>query len=152
MDQGAYTILILEDDPNDVILLKRALQKNNILNPVQVLQDGVDGVDYLKGEGPYSDRVRFPFPRFIIMDLKMPRMGGLEVLQWLKDHPEYQVIPTLVLSSSKLPNDILAAYKLGANSYMVKPGNFDDLQLLIKNVYEYWALCTKPDPREIKKP
>jgi CheY-like chemotaxis protein len=149
METGLYTILILEDDPNDVILLKRALQKNNIRNPVQVLNDGVEGVRYLSGIEPYSDRSKVPFPSFIIMDLKMPRMGGLEVLEWLREHPQYRVIPTLVLSSSKLPVDILTAYKLGANSYMVKPGNFDDLQNLIRNVYDYWSLCTKPVPGEI---
>ena len=114
MDHPQSTILILEDDPNDVVLIKRALKKNNILNPLQIMGDGVEGIDYLSGKGEYGDRIRFPFPRFIIMDLKMPRMGGLEVLQWLQDHPECQVIPTLVLSSSKLPTDIVRAYKLGA--------------------------------------
>jgi CheY-like chemotaxis protein len=97
------------------------------------------------GTGPYADRDKFPFPRFMIMDLKMPRMNGLEVLEWLRDNPKFQVIPTLVLTSSKLPSDILKAYKLGANSYMVKPSNFDDLMTLIRNVYEYWTICCKPD-------
>jgi len=149
MESGLYTILILEDDPNDVILLKRALQKNNIRNPIQVLSDGAEGVKYLSGKEEYADRTLHPFPKFIIMDLKMPRMGGLEVLEWLREHPQYRVIPTLVLSSSKLPVDILTAYKLGANSYMVKPGNFEELQTMIRNVYEYWSLCTKPEPGDL---
>ncbi len=149
MEQPLFTILILEDDPNDVVLIKRALKKNNILNPVQVAVDGVEGIEYLSGKGAYGDRVRYPFPRFILMDLKMPRMGGLEVLQWLHDHPECQVVPTVVLSSSKLPNDIVRAYKLGANSYLVKPANFDELQRLMGASYEYWSLCTKPEPGEL---
>ena len=145
MKEGTFTILILEDDPNDVFLLKRALQKNDIRNPVYVVNDGVEGVAYLSGQRQYADRETFPFPRLIILDLKMPRMGGLEVLQWLQQHPEYQVIPTLVLSSSKQQIDICRAYRLGVNSYMVKPATFDELQTMIKKVYEYWETCAKPE-------
>lgn len=140
-----FTILILEDDPNDVFLLQRALQKNQILNPVRVVGDGVEGVAYLSGQGKYTDRETYPFPSFIILDLKMPRMGGLEVLQWLRQHPEYQVIPTLVLTSSKQQIDIVRAYRLGVNSYMVKPGSFDELQAMIRKVYDYWTVCAKPE-------
>jgi CheY-like chemotaxis protein len=140
-----FTILILEDDPNDVFLLQRALHKNQILNPVRVVGDGVEGVAYLSGTGKYADRETYPFPSFIILDLKMPRMGGLEVLQWLQQHPEYQVIPTLVLTSSKQQIDIVRAYRLGVNSYMVKPGSFDELQAMIRKVYDYWTVCAKPE-------
>lgn len=140
-----YTILIVEDDPNDVLFLKRALKKNGINNPVCTLPDGEEAIAFLSGSGKYSDRMAYPFPRVIILDLKMPRKGGLEVLEWLRDHPKYRVIPTLVLTSSKLNEDVVRAYGLGANSYMVKPSNFDDLLRLMKTAHEYWSLCLKPE-------
>jgi CheY-like chemotaxis protein len=139
-----FTILLLEDDPNDVLLLKRALQKNGIQNPVQVLPDGIEGIAYFSRTGKYADRDQFPLPRVMIIDLKMPRMGGLEFLQWLKDHPEFRIIPTLVLSSSRENVDVAKAYALGANSYMVKPANFQDLENLIKIIHEYWQRSVTP--------
>lgn len=144
-----YTILIVEDDPNDVLFLKRALKKNEIHNPICTLSDGEEAISYLSGLGKYADRGAHPFPRVIILDLKMPRKSGLEVLEWLKEHPQYRVIPTIVLTSSKLNEDVVKAYGLGANSYMVKPSNFDDLQRLMKAAHEYWSLCLKPEMPEI---
>jgi CheY-like chemotaxis protein len=140
-----YTILLVEDDPNDVLFLKRALKKNEIHNPVCALSDGEEAIAYLSGAGKYAERSVHPFPRVIILDLKMPRKSGLEVLDWLKEHPQYRVIPTIVLTSSKLNEDVVKAYGLGANSYMVKPSNFDDLQRLMKTAHEYWSLCLTPE-------
>src|SRR5882672_4494493 len=97
--KGNDTILILEDNPDDVLLLQRALQKNNIKMPLQILSDGEEGIAYLKGEDKYADRLTFPFPRVIILDLKMPRKGGLEVLDFLSNHPDLRVIPTIVLTT-----------------------------------------------------
>ena len=139
-----YTILVLEDDPNDALLLRLALEKNQIHNPVQIVRDGIEGVAYLTGEGKYADRRLYPFPKVIILDLKMPRMGGLDVLQFLAKNPELRVIPTLVLSSSSQESDVARAYAAGANTYLVKPGNFEDLQSLIKTVHEYWTRAIKP--------
>ncbi|MEO6034446.1 MAG: response regulator [Verrucomicrobiota bacterium] len=141
-----YTILLVEDDPNDVLFLQRALHKNGIKNPVSVLPDGDEAIAYLTGLGKYKDRISYPFPKVIMLDLKMPRRGGLEVLEWLQHHPQYRVIPTLVLTSSKISEDVSKAYGLGANSYMVKPSNFDDLQRMMKTAYEYWSFCLKPEP------
>ncbi len=141
-----YTILLVEDDPNDVLFLKRALTKNGINNPVSVMEDGEEAIAYLGGVGRYKDRDAYPFPKVIMLDLKMPRRGGLEVLQWLQEHPQYRVIPTLVLTSSKINADVIKAYGLGANSYMVKPSNFDELQEMIKAAHHYWSLCLKPEP------
>src|SRR5262245_7374180 len=109
MDQH-YTILVVEDDPNDVLFLKRALKKNGVHNPVCTLPDGEEAIAYLCGVGKYTDRKAHPFPRVIILDLKMPRKSGLEVLEWLKEHPQYRVIPTIVLTSSKLNEDVVKAY------------------------------------------
>lgn len=147
-----YTILLVEDDANDVLFLQRALKKNGINNPVSVLSDGDEAIAYLTGVGKYSDRLEYVFPRVIMLDLKMPRRGGLEVLEWLKEHPQYRVIPTLVLTSSKLNEDVMKAYGLGANSYMVKPSNFDELQRMIKTAHEYWSFCLKPEPLAVQQP
>ncbi len=139
-----YTILLVEDDANDVLFLLRALKKNEIFNPVSVIADGDEAISYLTGAGKYADRVTYPFPKVVLLDLKMPRRGGLELLEWLKNHPEYRVIPTLVLTSSQLDDDVVKAYGLGANSYMVKPSNFDELQRMMKTAHEFWSFCLKP--------
>jgi CheY-like chemotaxis protein len=137
-------ILVLEDNEDDAALLKRALQKNGITSPVIVLNDGNEGVAYLSGKGEYGDRDLFPVPNVLIIDLKMPKMGGLDFLRWLKGHPEFRVIPTIVLSSSMQDRDVLTAYQLGANSYHVKPSSFEDFQALVKTVYSYWQCCVIP--------
>lgn len=147
-----YTILLVEDDLNDVLFLKRALGKNAINNPVTVLPDGEEAIAYLSGVGKYADRMTHPFPKVIMLDLKMPRRGGLEVLEWLKEHPQFRVIPTIVLTSSKINEDVAKAYGLGANSYMVKPSNFDDLQKMMKVAHEYWSFCLKPEMEPIGPP
>jgi CheY-like chemotaxis protein len=100
----------MEDDENDAILLKRALRRLNVQNPVYIASDGEEGIAYLRGDGRYTDRAVYPFPGFIITDLKMPRRSGLEVLKWLREHPEFGVIPILVLTSSKEESDIAKAY------------------------------------------
>ncbi len=145
LNDQKHTILVAEDDPNDFMLLERALRKNSILNPLQLVRDGEETVAYLSGTGKYSNRKQYPPPRFLILDLKMPRMGGLEVLEWLQNNRKFQVTPTLVLSSSRHDEDVQAAYRLGASSYLVKPSSFDDLQTMIKVVYDYWAFCHRPE-------
>lgn len=137
-------ILVLEDNEDDAKLLIKALQKNGIDTPVVILPDGVEGAAYLAGQGKYSDRRRYPLPCVLIVDIKMPRMGGLEFLDWLKANPGFQVIPTLVLSSSQVESDVSRAYRSGANSYMVKPTNFADLQDLVKVIADYWQRCVVP--------
>ncbi len=128
MEETNFTILVAEDDQNDALLLRRALNKNNIKNPVELVPDGEEAIAYLEGRGKYADRSRYPRPQLVILDLKMPRRDGLEVLEWLKNNQQYQVIPRLALSSSKEQQDIVQSYRLGANSFMVKPSTFADLQ------------------------
>jgi CheY-like chemotaxis protein len=139
-----YTILIVEDDESDFYLLQRAFKKNEITNPVQWMKDGMEAILYLQGEGTYADRSKFPFPEVVILDLKLPRMSGLEVLAWIRDRPEYRVIPTIIMSSSQLDVDIQKAYELGANTYFVKPTDFQSLVDLTKSLHEYWLRGTKP--------
>jgi len=147
MDETKYTILLVEDDDNDATLVRMAFQKNAILNPVQWAKDGLEAVAYLNGDGAFANRQLYPFPEVLILDLKMPRMGGLELLAWIRDHPEYRVIPTIIMTSSRMDADIEKAYNLGANTYMVKPASFDELARMVKSAHEYWSLSVKPKPK-----
>jgi CheY-like chemotaxis protein len=139
-----FPILIAEDDENDALILERALRKVGFVNPFRFCRDGVEVLNYLRGEGPYQNRDEFPFPRILIMDLKMPKMGGLEILKWLYDHPECNLIPKIVFTASRQASDIQEAYKWGANSYLVKPGGYEALTQMLKLFFDYWQMCEKP--------
>ena len=139
-----FPILIAEDDENDAIILERALHKVGFMNPVRFCSDGTEVISYLRGDEPYQDRANFPFPLIVITDLKMPKMGGIEVLKWLHDHPEYNLVPKIVLSASKHASDIQQAYQWGASSYLVKPGGYDSLTKMLKLFFDYWEMCEKP--------
>ncbi len=144
MDGKGRAILVMEDDDNDAILLRRALKRLNVVNPVHIVADGEEGISYLMGIGKYADRASYPFPAFIVTDLKMPRKSGMEVLKWLSERGEMRLIPTLVLTSSKEDSDIAKAYGFGANSYMVKPADFRDLEKMMRLIHDYWNLCETP--------
>jgi CheY-like chemotaxis protein len=137
-------ILIAEDNEDDAQILERALRKAGFRHPLHVSRDGADMIAYLKGAEPYSDREKFHFPRIIFTDLKMPVMDGFQVLKWLQEHPECNVIPRLVLSSSQAEKDVIRAYQLGVNSYLVKPDTFDQLVEQLRVVFSYWQICAKP--------
>jgi CheY-like chemotaxis protein len=150
MDDSRYTILLVEDEENDATLVKMAFEKNGITNPVQWVNDGLEAVAYLNGNGAYANRELFPFPEVLILDLKMPRMTGLELLAWLREHPEFRVIPTIIMSSSRQDPDVEKAYNLGANSYMIKPSSFEELARVVKLAHEYWAASVKPKTNRSK--
>jgi len=150
MGEVDYTILLVEDDENDAMLLRMAFERNSIANPVQWVKDGLEAVAYLNGDGVYADRTKYPFPEVLLVDLKMPRMTGLELLQWISEHPEFRIIPTIIMTSSRQELDIEAAYKLGANTYMTKPIAFDQLAQMVKLTHEYWAMSAKPKPKNRK--
>jgi len=114
------------------------------------VQDGVEAVAYLNGDGAYADRTLYPFPEVLLLDLKMPRMTGLELLAWIRDHPDFKVIPTIIMTSSRLDLDIEKAYNLGANTYMIKPSSFDELARMVKAAHEYWAVSAKPRAKRAK--
>ena len=139
-------ILLAEDDPNDVQLIQRAFQRNYVANPVQVVRDGEEALAYLSGQAPFADRERHPLPVLMLMDLKMPRKSGLEVLEWVRRQPGLKRLPIIVLTSSNQSPDINRAYELGANSYLVKPAGFDSLLELVKNLDMYWLILNeKPE-------
>jgi CheY-like chemotaxis protein len=110
-----------------------------------VCRDGEEVLAYLQGKEPYANRQEYPFPRLLILDLKMPKLGGLDVLRWIRHHPHCAVIPTLILSTSILKTDIQEAYELGANAYLTKPGEFSKLQMLFRDLFAFWGHCELPD-------
>ena len=133
-------ILLVEDNSDDVLLTRRAFRKANIANPLQVVADGEAAVHYLSGQGGYADRELYPLPVLILLDLKLPRRSGHEVLDWLQQQPELKRLLVVVLTSSKESVDINEAYELGANSYLVKPVAFDALLEMVKTLNQYWFL------------
>ena len=140
------TILLLEDNRDDVILMLRAFKKNDITHRIQVLNDGDEGIEYMKGAGRFADRTLYPFPTVIILDLKMPRKNGLEFLEWLRANPKLRVIPTILLSASQQERDVVKAYDLGVNTYFMKPGRFEELVKLVSDMQNYWNQAIKPEP------
>jgi CheY-like chemotaxis protein len=132
MSAKGTPILLVEDDPNDVLLFRRALRRAEASAPVVVAQDGDEAVRYLSG----GDGA--PHPGLVILDLKLPRRSGLEVLEWIRGQPEIRRLPVIFLTSSRQPRDIEAAYELGANSYLVKPVDFDDLLEMVRTLLSYW--------------
>lgn len=143
MNFAPYTILLVEDDPNDVLLIQRAFRKANLVNSLEVVRDGEEAVVYLAGEGPYADRERFPLPVLMLLDLKLPRKAGLEVLGWLRQQPSLKRLPVVVLTSSRETADINRAYELCANSYLVKPVAFDALLEMVKTLNMYWLVLNQ---------
>ena len=137
-------ILLIEDNPTDVRLIRRALTKASVVNPVQVVADGDLAVAYLSGEPPFVDRQAHPLPGLILLDLKLPKRSGLEVLQWAKAQPVLSRIPIVILTSSRMPGDVHAAYDGHANSYLVKPVEFDELQRMMAAVNGFWIREAEP--------
>jgi CheY-like chemotaxis protein len=140
------TVLLVEDDLNDIFLVKRAFKLAQKQNALQVVTDGEEAMAYLRGAGKYADRTGFPLPMLIVMDLKMPRRTGFEVLEWVKADPLLRRIPVVIVSSSDNPADINRAYDLGVNAYMVKPVDFQQVEHLFDSITHYWGLeCAKPE-------
>ena len=132
-------ILLVEDDPNDVLLIQRAFQKADLNNSLKVVRNGEQAVEYLSGEDAYADRERFPLPFLVLLDLKMPGTDGFEVLAWVRSVANLKRLLVVVLTSSNLQADVDKAYELGANSYLVKPVEFDDMVNLIQRFEAYWT-------------
>ncbi|MBI3272060.1 MAG: response regulator [Planctomycetes bacterium] len=130
--------LWVEDDPNDVLLLGREMQEAGLGQPI-LARDGEEAVRYLAGEGEFGDRVRHPLPSFILLDLRLPRFSGLEVLAWRKEQPVVRRIPAIVLTSSAEQVDIVRAYDLGANAYLVKPLDSRRTVEMLRAVHSFWV-------------
>lgn len=145
-DNNDFAVLLVEDDLNDIFLVKRAFKRADIPNPLQVVTDGVEAIHYLQGEGKYANRQLYPLPSLIVMDIKMPRKSGFEVLEWIKSDGLLKRIPVVIVSSSDQSFDVNKAYELGANAYMIKPVNFKEVENLFQSITHYWGLeCAKPE-------
>src|SRR4051794_12182666 len=131
-------ILQVEDDDNDVFFLQHAFQEAGITHSIQRAKDGQEAIEYLAGAGEFADRKRYPLPCLTILDLKMPRKGGLEVLEWLREESNLSSLPVIVFSSSAQPSDIDRAYELGANSFVVKPASMDKRVQFAHLLKGYW--------------
>ena len=142
----ADLILIAEDNDDHVVLLRRALQKGAVLNPVFVVYDGEETISYLKGEGKYADRYEYPLPALLLLDLKMPKKNGFEVLEWIRQQPGLRRLRVVVLTTSDSPDDIDRAYELGANAFMVKPLERQQFLELTGAIKGYWLwMSAAPD-------
>ena len=149
MKSSQLTILHIEDDPNDVLLIERAFRNANVIADLKNVCDGEQAANYLAGRGAFADRVKFPFPALLLLDLKLPRRSGLELISWVRSQePPLRRMPVVVLTSSNQPKDVNRAYEAGANSYVVKPTGFDELTTLVKVLSSYWLVHTeKPEMR-----
>lgn len=132
------TVLHIDDDRNDAELFQAAARKANVSFSIHTVTDGEQAMAYLNGRGAYSDRLRYPRPALILLDLKMPRATGFEVLSWIRNHPEAGNLPVIIFSGSELQADIQQAYAEGADSYMVKPLGFNELVNLVKGLNTDW--------------
>ena len=137
-------ILLVEDNPNDAELTLMALNENNLSNHIVWLKNGKEALDFLFGNGNYTDRNTKNQPKIILLDLKMPKVGGLEVLKKIRSDERTRKIPVAVLTSSKEEKDIIESYQLGVNSYIVKPVDFDKFIESVKEIGFYWLLINQP--------
>jgi CheY-like chemotaxis protein len=147
---GLGRILMVEDDPKDVELSLTALEDYNLANEVIVTRDGEQALDYLYCRGEYQDRPRGN-PAVMLLDLKLPKVDGLEVLKQIKSDGELRMIPVVVLTSSKEEKDMVASYQLGVNAYVVKPVDFHEFVNAIKELGVFWAVINEPPPGSVKK-
>ena len=138
LNTSDHGILLVEDDANEIFLVRRAFQKANLSNPLQVARDGQEAVDYLSQRGAFANTPPAPQPVLMLLDLKMPRKNGFEVLEWVRGQPGLQQMVVVVFSSSDLPADVNRAYDLGANTYVVKPADFEELVRVIKFLEDSW--------------
>jgi len=142
------TILLVEDDENDVFFFQRALNKTGTTTPLQVAHDGQEAIDYLRGAGKFAERAKFPQPGLILLDLKLPFVMGLDVLKWIRQQSDLSPI-VLILSSSRQDDDVDAAYRLGANAYLVKPIDVSDLQGMVRAINDFWLRQNTPPSRSL---
>jgi DNA-binding response OmpR family regulator len=141
-------ILLVEDDPNDVFFFKCAMKKESLASPLQVASDGQQAIDYLQGAGKFADREEYPLPYLVVLDLKLPFVMGLDVLKWIRQQPQLSPI-VVILSSSQEDTDITAAYRLGANGYLVKSPDFTKLQDMVRAINDFWLTSNQSQAKSV---
>jgi DNA-binding response OmpR family regulator len=133
-------LLLVEDNHDDIIFMEQAFREAGLAYPYRVLSDGVEVIEYLEGRSDYADRKRFPLPSHVLLDLKLPRKSGLEILDWVRRHRDFEDLSVIILSSSKEASDIARARELGIDDYLVKPVSYAHLLGMVKGVVETWKL------------
>src|SRR5438445_680201 len=137
----AGTILLAEDNANDVLLTQLALKRARLANPLRVVRDGEEAIAYLEGSGIYADRIQYPFPILLLLDLNMPKLNGFDVLDWLRRHPFRGHLLVAISTDSDSGPDVRRAYELGADSYLIKPPNPEALIDLVQRLKAFWAIA-----------
>lgn len=140
------TILLIEDDQSDAALIQRAFQRIGVQNPIAAVAHGDTALAYLEGINEYADRIKFPLPILIILDLKLPGMSGLQLLKWIRTKKELRLIPVVVLTGSSDHSQVQAAYEAGANSYLLKPTNREEIVRIVELLERYWVENNVPPP------
>lgn len=137
-------VLIVEDDENDAYFIQRAFIASGVSHTPRAVVNKEEAIRYLEGVGAYRDREQFPFPKILVTDIKMPGGSGLELLAWIRDHPELRIIPTVVMSSSSQVEDVKCAYCLGANAYLCKPIDHEKFKDVFGALLRFWSFCEIP--------
>lgn len=143
------SILLVEDNPDDEALTRRAFKKNNIRNKLIVARDGVEALDYLFGTGSHAGRDARDAPQLVLLDLKLPKLDGLEVLRRIRGDDRTRLLPVVILTSSKEERDMTSGYNLGANSYIQKPVDFNQFTEAVRQLELYWLVLNEPPPRTV---
>ena len=147
MADARVEILLVEDSPDDVVLTLRALRKSNVTNHIEVARDGAEALEFIFATGAHADRDINNTPKVILLDLKLPKVEGLEVLRRIKSDPRTKKLPVVVLTSSREARDVADAYALGVNSYIVKPVDFERFADAVRDLGLYWLLLNEPPAR-----
>jgi CheY-like chemotaxis protein len=141
------TVLLAEDDSEDVFLTHRAFKRARLANPLQVVRDGEQALAYLQGDPPYDDRTQYPLPILVLLDLNMPKIDGFQVLEWIKKQPSFSTIPVAILTTSDHDPHVMRAFHLGADSYLMKPPDAEALLALVQRIHAYWLIVTQPETK-----
>jgi CheY-like chemotaxis protein len=151
MGAKPFVVLMAEDDEHDIVATKRAWKKHNIANPLYVVNDGEECLDFLHRRGKYTDPATAPRPGILLLDIKMPKIDGLAVLEHVRKDPEFRRMPVIILTTSKREEDQLKSYDLGANAFVVKPVGFENFSHAVGTINLFWQLVELPETKEKEK-